>query len=320
MPRPSQCYKRLLLLLNERFYIGGFLAQLEGYPTPFLKWYGAKNTSRINKRAISCDCASLPVAMTLPLHSLRFKNPGAPALVILHGLLGASRNWTTIGKALQDRFDVHALDLRNHGCSPHAEAMRWTELCKDLQSYRNAEGLNEMHLMGHSLGGKIAMRYACQSPDAVRKLVIVDIAAKAYPPYHDKEFCAMKRIPVGELASRKEAEKLLEPMVPDWAMRQFLLTNLVSDAASGAYKWQINLEALHASLPHIRQNSLLETDRYDGPCLLIRGANSDFVDDDDAEEMRYWFPRLHEEIVPRSGHNVHVENRRGFLEILANWL
>ncbi len=174
--------------------------------------------------------------------------------------------------------------------------------------------------MGHSLGGKVAMRYACQNPEVVKKLVVVEIAAKTYPPYHDNEFRAMKRIPVAELGSRKEAEELLETMVPSWAMRQFLLTNLVRDESTGAYKWQANIDALHASLPHIRQNSLLETDCYHGPALLVRGANSDFIDDNDAEEMQHWFSHLREEIVPSAGHNVHVENRKGFLEVLDAWL
>ncbi|NBB80094.1 MAG: alpha/beta fold hydrolase [Verrucomicrobia bacterium] len=258
--------------------------------------------------------------MSVALNVLRFENPGASGLVILHGLLGASRNWSTIGKALRERFDVHVLDLRNHGASPHADSMRWAEMSGDLQAYLDSAGLEEVVLLGHSLGGKLAMRYACQNPDAVRKLVIVDIAAKAYPPYHDNEFRAMKRIPVAELTSRREADELLEPMVPGWAMRQFLLTNLVRDDAGRGFRWQINLEVLHASLPHIRQNSLLETDRYVGPCLLVRGANSNFVDDEDAGEMRHWFPHLREEIVPGAGHNVHVENRKGFLDVLDAWL
>lgn len=258
--------------------------------------------------------------MAVALNVFRFENPGAPGLVILHGLLGASRNWSTIGKALQERFDVHALDLRNHGGSPHADSMRWAEMTGDLETYLESAGLEEGILLGHSLGGKLAMRFACENPAVVRKLVIVDIAAKAYPPYHDNEFRAMKRIPVAELASRREAEELLEPMVPGWAMRQFLLTNLVRDAAGGGFRWQINLEVLHASLPHIRQNSLLETDSYAGPCLLVRGANSDFVDAEDADEMLHWFPHLREAIVPSAGHNVHVENRKGFLEVLNGWL
>ena len=174
--------------------------------------------------------------------------------------------------------------------------------------------------MGHSLGGKIAMRYAAEYPEQVNKLAIVDIAAKAYPPYHDKEFRAMKSVTVGELGSRKEAEAALEPHVSDWAMRQFLLTNLVRDEATGAFRWQANVEALHASLPHIRQNSLLATDRYYGPVLLVRGGKSDFIEDGDADEMLHWFPKLHEVTVPKAGHNVHVEDRKGFLEVLRDWL
>ena len=258
--------------------------------------------------------------MPLQLQSLRYENPGAPPLVILHGLLGSSRNWTTIGRALQAHFDVHALDLRNHGNSPHAEAMSWDELCEDLQAYLDAHGLKKIYLFGHSLGGKIAMRYACQNPLVVTRLVIIDIAAKVYPPYHENEFCAMKRIPLGELTSRKQAEELLEPLVPDWAMRQFLLTNLVRDTITHAYKWQANIGALHASLPHIRLNSISEDDGFPGPCLLVRGANSTFVDDNDADKMRIYFPQLTEKLIPSAGHNVHVENRAGFLAVIQKWL
>ena len=257
--------------------------------------------------------------MAETLHSVRFKNGDAPTLIILHGLLGSSRNWTAVGRALSERFDVHALDLRNHGRSPHAESMRWSELCDDLEAYLEAQNLDTVSLMGHSLGGKIAMRYACCDAARIRGLVVVDIAAKPYPPYHDREFRAMRRIPVGELANRKEADALLEPGVPDWGMRQFLLTNLVRDGATGLFRWQANIEALHASLPHIRQNSLLETDRYAGPVLLVRGGRSAFIEDGDADAMRHWFPRLREVLVPKAGHNVHVEDRAGFLKALGGW-
>ena len=106
--------------------------------------------------------------MAVPLHSLRFENSAEPALVILHGLLGSSRNWSTIGKALQDRFDVHALDLRNHGSSPHAGAMRWADMSADLQAYVDRNKIESMILMGHSLGGKVVMRYACENPAVVK--------------------------------------------------------------------------------------------------------------------------------------------------------
>ena len=258
--------------------------------------------------------------MPLQLQSLRYENPGAPVLVILHGLLGSSRNWTTIGRALQVHFDVHAIDLRNHGNSPHADSMFWVELCVDLQVYLDAHGLKKIHLIGHSLGGKIAMRYACQNPLFVTKLVIIDIAAKVYPPHHENEFIAMKRIPLADLTSRKEAEELLESLVPDWAMRQFLLTNLVRDTVTSSYKWQANIGTLHASLPHIRQNSISEDDRFLGPCLLVRGTKSIFLDDNDADQMRIHFPQLIEKLIPGAGHNVHAENRAGFLAVIQKWL
>lgn len=258
--------------------------------------------------------------MSIALHSQRFIHPGAPALVVLHGLLGSSRNWTAVAKLLQERFDVHLLDVRNHGRSPHAESMRWAELSGDVQAYLDRAELDSVVLLGHSLGGKIAMRVACDCPQRVRQLVVVDIAAKVYPPYHDTEFRAMKRIELGELASRKEAEQLLEMNVANWAMRQFLLTNLVRDPATGGFRWQVNLEALHASLPHIRGNSLNAGDRYEGPVLLLRGGQSDFIADGDVEELRQWFPEVRESTLAQAGHNVHVDDKDGFLSALMDTL
>lgn len=252
------------------------------------------------------------------LNSLRFENPKAPALVILHGLLGASRNWQTIGKALKDRFDIHILDLRNHGSSTHAETMRWSELTADLSAYLKAHELQNITLLGHSLGGKIAMKFACDHTALVKKLIIVDIAAKLYPPYHDNEFRAMKRVPAGALENRREAEELLKPMIPDWGMRQFIMTNLVK--GEFGLQWQCNLEVLHASLQILRQNSLENGDFYQGPTLLVSGGKSAFIKDGDVRDMREWFPNVKEVKLHKAGHNVHVDDRSGFLDALNQWL
>ena len=256
--------------------------------------------------------------MPVRLHSLRFGNPSAPTLVILHGLLGSSRNWTIIGKALQDQFDVHVLDLRNHGNSPHAESMRWAELVADLKLYLETQALNEVFLMGHSLGGKIAMKFACKYPEHMRKLVVVDIAAKAYPPYYDAEFRAMKRIPSGSVENRREAEELLKPLIPDWTLRQFIMTNLVR--GEFGLKWQINLEALHAGLKVMRQNPLDKNDRFTGSTLLISGEKSDFIQSDDIDAMREWLQNLEHRVLPKAGHNLHFDDREGFLGVLNEWL
>lgn len=257
-------------------------------------------------------------SMPVKLHSLRFENSGAPAFVIMHGLLGASRNWTTIGKALQNQFDVHVLDLRNHGDSPHAESMRWAELVADLRLYLESEAPDESVLMGHSLGGKIAMKFACSHPGRVKKLIILDIAARAYPPYYDTEFRAMKRILPGALENRREAEELLKPLITDRVMRQFLMMNLVR--GEFGLEWKINLEALYASLPVLRQNPLSGKDRFQKPCLLVTGGKTDFVQGSDVSDMRTWFADLTHHALPTAGHNVHIDDRKGFLDAVLGWI
>ena len=239
-------------------------------------------------------------------------------MIILHGLLGASRNWVTIGKALKNRFDVHVPDLRNHGNSPHVDSMRWTELMADIKLYLESHALSDVIFIGHSLGGKIAMKFACNYSEWVKKLIVVDIAAKAYPPYYDAEFRAMKRIPPGSLENRREADELLKPLIPDWGMRQFLMTNLVR--GEFGLKWQINLEVLHASLQILRQNPMETKDIFKGPSLLITGGRSDFIENKDVDAMHTWFPNLEHCTLPKAGHNVHVDDSEGFLNILDNWI
>ena len=178
--------------------------------------------------------------------------------------------------------------------------MRWSELTADLSAYLRAHSLMDVTLLGHSLGGKIAMKFACDHSAVVKQLIIVDIAAKAYPPYHDAEFRAMKRIPSGALENRREAEELLKPLIPDWGMRQFVMTNLVR--GEFGLQWQVNLDVLHASLQVLRQNSLRGGDQFDGPTLLLSGAKSDFIKDGDVKEMRQWLPRIKQIVLPKAGH------------------
>ena len=196
--------------------------------------------------------------------------------------------------------------------------MRWSELVADLLLYLDGHGLDRVLLMGHSLGGKIAMKFACRYPERVRKLVIVDIAAKGYPPYYDVEFRAMKRVPAGALENRREAEELLKPLVSDWGMRQFLMSNLVR--GEFGLEWQINLEVLHASLQVLRQNPLDAKDAYAGPALVFSGGRSDFIQEGDIAAMHQWFPNLKHVQLPKAGHNLHVDARDGFLDAVNAFL
>ena len=145
---------------------------------------------------------------------------GRPPLVILHGFLGSSRNWQTAGADLASRFHVCALDLRNHGASPHADAMSYAAMAADVAAWLDARAAGPVTLVGHSMGGKVAMLLACRGPERVGRLVVVDIAPRDYSAArHQAEFAAMNGLDLASLRSRADAERDLEAAVPDWAMR-----------------------------------------------------------------------------------------------------
>ena len=181
---------------------------------------------------------------------------GRPPLAILHGFLGSSRNWQTAGAALAAHFHVCALDLRNHGRSPHAPEMDYPVMVADLLAWLDARGLAQVSLLGHSLGGKVAMALACRHPERVSRLIVVDIAPKDYPGLAQRgEIAAMNELRLDDLHSRAEAELRFEARVPDPALRRFLATNLERDAA-GRWRWSINLPALTQALPALVKNPL----------------------------------------------------------------
>lgn len=243
---------------------------------------------------------------------------GHPPLVILHGLLGSSRNWQTAGADLAQKFHVFALDLRNHGRSPQATEMTYDAMADDLLAWLDIQALPRVMLMGHSLGGKTAMRLACRHPERVARLIVVDIAPKNYPSSaHDAEFAAMNELDLAGLGSRAGAEQKFEAHVSDWAMRKFLATNLEL-GADGRWRWLINLPVLTKALPELEKNSLKPSDRYDGPALFVSGGKSRYVQASDHETIRRHFPLARIEIIAQSGHNPHMETREQFTQLVAN--
>ncbi len=236
---------------------------------------------------------------------------GAPPLVILHGLLGSSRNWMTAGAELGRDRHVVALDLRNHGESPHTGEHTYPFMAEDVLAWMDARGIGRAHLLGHSMGGKAAMRLAADHPERVGKLVVVDIAPRNNPPYNQRAFAAMNALPVSEIRSRKDAEKFLEERIPSWAFRQFLLTSLVRDR-SGGFDWQVNLPVLTESLPHLARSPLEEDEQFGGDALFVRGGRSDFVRDEDAVTIRKHFPASRIDTIEDCGHNPHMEQREAF--------
>ena len=234
-------------------------------------------------------------------------------MVVLHGLLGSSRNWLTTGGDLAARYHVMALDLRNHGKSPHADEMTYEAMVADVMAWMDAQGLGRVTLMGHSMGGKTAMLLACRHPERVERLIVVDIAPKDYlSNAHRTEFAAMNELRLESLQSRGEAELRFEARVSDWAMRKFLTTNLERTEAGG-WRWQINLPALTAALPEIEGNPLADGDRFAGETLFIAGEKSRYVQAEDRAVIGRHFPQARIEVIAESGHNPHMETRAAFV-------
>jgi esterase len=244
---------------------------------------------------------------------------GLPPLVILHGLLGSSRNWQTVGRDLSAKFHVFALDLRNHGSSPQADEMTYSAMIGDVLTWLDAQKLRRVTLMGHSMGGKVAMVLACRHPDRVERLIIVDIAPKDYAwAAHRAEFAAMNELDLAHLRSRAEAEMRFEARVDDWAMRKFLVTNLErASPPENGWRWSVNLPVLTAALATLEKNPLAPGDRFDGPTLFVSGGKSRYVESADIDAIMKHFPRARLETIPESGHNPHMETRPTFVKLLT---
>lgn len=249
-----------------------------------------------------------------------FGGAGLPPLVILHGMLGSSRNWQSAGRDLAAGFHVFALDLRNHGDSFHAREMNHAALAGDVIAWMDAQDLERVHLLGHSMGGKAAMRLAVDHPRRVDKLVVVDIAPKGYPRSHGLNFKAMNGLDLATLHSRHEAEERLASDVQDWAMRKFLLTNLERGADGKSFRWSINLPALTESLPVLEQNSLASGERFDGDVLFVLGGRSRYFAPEDEPVTRAHFPYVTFSTIAESGHNPHFDTREAFVALVSRFL
>jgi esterase len=242
-----------------------------------------------------------------------FGGRGHPPLVILHGMLGSARNWQTAGRDLAESFHVLAPDLRNHGESLHTPIMSYPEMMGDVIAWLDAEQLPRVTLLGHSMGGKVAMLLACRRPERVERLIVVDIAPRDYYwPAHRQSFAAMNELNLADLRSRADAELRFEARVPSWGMRKFLLTNL-ERTNEGKWKWQVNLPVLTAALPELEKNPLLTTDRFEGPTHFIAGGKSNYVEAEDHAKIRAHFPAAKIAVLPGSGHNPHLEAREAFV-------
>jgi pimeloyl-ACP methyl ester carboxylesterase len=240
-----------------------------------------------------------------------------PPLVILHGLFGSSDNWVTQSKLYSPEFKVYAVDLRNHGQSPHSDDFDYTAMVGDLRAFFQQHNISSAFLIGHSMGGKAAMSFALTYPEYVSKLVVVDIAPRAYELEHDKILQGLNAIPIASLSSRNEADDILSKFVPEEPVRQFLLKNL-QRKAEGGFSWKINLPVISKKLANIGV-AVPNGSVFDKPTLLIRGSRSVYVQKSDWDDVLKRFPQATLETMD-TGHWVHAEKPQEFVALTTQWL
>jgi pimeloyl-ACP methyl ester carboxylesterase len=234
--------------------------------------------------------------------------PGAPPLVIAHGLYGSARNWGVIARRLSDRGEVVAVDMRNHGDSPREATQGYPEMAGDLAEVIGSLG-QPADLLGHSMGGKAAMQLALTEGGLIRRLIVADIAPVAYAHDQSRHVQAMAALDLGQITTRAEADAALAATTPDPALRAFFLQSL--DFRSQPPRWKLNLPVLAAEMPKI-VGWPGTTGRFDGPTLFLTGAESTYVRPEHRETIQALFPKARFARIPGAGHWLHAEKPREF--------
>jgi esterase len=239
-------------------------------------------------------------------------------LIILHGLFGSLDNWQTIARKLSGDFRVIALDQRNHGGSPHVDSLSYGALAQDLYTFMREQRIDSAYLLGHSMGGSAAMQFAAERPDMVDRLIVVDIAPRAYEPRHEKVLDAIRSVDPAQFSKRNEIDGALRSFLPDTAVRQFILKNIARDGG-GHFRWKFNAAAIMKNYP-----ALLSAPDIQGtilpPTLFIIGERSSYVTDDDRAMIQRRFRDVTFRTIPGAGHWTHADVPDEFCSAVREFL
>lgn len=249
---------------------------------------------------------------------LNFKMLGeGKPVIILHGVFGSSDNWLTIARSLGENYTIYLPDLRNHGDSFHDEEFTYEAMANDLKNLIEAEEIDNPVIIGHSMGGKVAMKFAVNYPHLFDKLIVVDISPRAYPPHHEHILAGLKSLELDKISSRKEADDSLAKYVTEKGIRQFLLKNLTRD--ENHFKWKLNLEVIERDIENVGEG-LEDQLVCDKPTLFIRGANSNYIKNEDNIGIVAIFPNSEVKTIPKAGHWLHAENPDAFISVVKDFL
>lgn len=248
----------------------------------------------------------------------RIEGEGKP-LLILHGFLGMSDNWKTLGSQFAEQgFQVHILDLRNHGRSFHSDIFNYDVMVSDVLEYCDQHNLAEINLLGHSMGGKVALFFATSYPDRINKLIIADIGLKYYPPHHQDILAGLSAVDFSEKPTRNKVENILKSYISDFGTRQFLMKNLywkTPDQLAFRFNLKVFLENTEVIGSALSENALFTKE-----ALFLRGAKSNYITEADFAAIQYNFPKSTIETIANAGHWLHAENPKDFFKAVIDFL
>lgn len=240
----------------------------------------------------------------------RIEGEGKP-LVIIHGFLGMSDNWKTLSTQFAALgFQVHALDMRNHGKSFHDDAFNYDVMVQDMKNYLDFHHIEKAILLGHSMGGKVVMLFSTIYPQMVEKLIVADIGPKYYAPHHQKILAALNAVDFSNNPSRTDVESIFSTYISDFGTKQFLLKNLYR-VTPDTLGFRFNLNVFNEKIEEIGK-ALPMNANFFGETLFLRGDKSDYILDSDFETILYHFPKAYIVTIPNSGHWIHAENPGAF--------
>jgi len=256
----------------------------------------------------------------MELNYRQYSESGSPVLV-LHGLFGSLSNWGWHCKQLAEQYAVYGVDLRNHGDSPHSDQLDYQVMAEDVRQLIIRLGLKSCCIVGHSMGGKVAMQLALSFPDLVEKLVVVDIAPVSYPEDadgHMNVLAAMDAVKLDEIKSRTEAEATIEEFIPEEATRKFVLTNLVRNK-QGSFEWRLHKNSIRRNYANLRAE-LKATMSFSKPVLFVKGSLSPYIKSEYEAQIKELFPLASVKLIMEAGHWLHAEQPQALQKLLVKFL